>query len=379
MSRSTTAAFIASCALAAPVAAQAPGRLATTPQALLASPVFFQGKQIAVRATVVEEGPLTRLVVPVDEAAVKRRVVPQVFVYWKERPTRSEGEVRGQFWDLGRITPDDGRFTSYDLSTLVDTVTNGRWPAREEIYVVVGATMQDSPPSATPTVRSIAMAPDSHAGREVTVSGRFRGRNLYGDLPGPLNRSRWDFVLQSADAALWVSGARPRGRGFDLDPGRRVDTGRWLEVTGTVNVEGLSVWIEAKSMALGTAPDETPVEVAVPVVPRQPPPSVIFSAPVPEEIDVEVDTTIRVQFSRDMTSRSFEGRVAVRYAPSGAQPAPAPPAFSFRYNQGTRALQLEFDKPLERFTTIVVELREGITAADGQPLAPYTLTFTTGG
>ncbi len=33
--------------------------------------------------------------------------------------------------------------------------------------------------------------------------------------------------LQSADAAVWISGLRPRGRGFELDPGARVDTGRW--------------------------------------------------------------------------------------------------------------------------------------------------------
>jgi hypothetical protein len=361
------------------LAAQAPGRLATSPQGLLASPVFFHGRQIAVRAQVTQDGALTRLQVPIDEAAVARnRTIPQVFVFWKESSSRSEGEIRGEFWDLGRISVEDGRFSGYDFRTLVDTVTNGRWPAREEIFVVLGATIQEAQPPRGATVRAIVMTPDEYASRDLTVSGRFRGRNLYGDLPGPLNRSKWDFVLQSADAAVWITGLRPRGKGFDLDPGARVDTGRWLEVSGVVHVEGPAVWIEARSMQIAAPPQETPVDVVVPVAPRQPPPAVVFSAPVPEEIDVELDTSVRIQFSRDMDPRSFENRVRVRYVPAGAQPPAEPPDLSFTYNAGIRALQIKLAAPLARFAVVAVDLLEGITATDGQPLEPWTLRFTTG-
>lgn len=371
--------FALAVALATVTSAQPPRRLATSPQALLAAPVFFHGRQIAVRGEVTEERTLARLQVPLDEDTVARGgTVPQVFVFWKELPSRTRGEVRGEFWDLGRLSADDGRFSAYDFRTLIDSVLNGRWPAREEVFVILGATIQEVEPSPGATIREIAMAPDTFAGRDVTVSGRFRGRNLYGDLPGPVNKSRWDFVLHSADAAVWVTGMRPRGKGFDLDAGARVDTGRWLEVSGVVRVDGPAVWIEAKGMQLATAPQETPVEVVVPVTPRQPPPEVVFSAPVPEEIDVERDSTVRIQFSRDMDPRSFAGRVRVRYVPPPGQTAAAAPELSFRYNPGIRALEVKFAQPLERYTQVAVDLLEGISATDGQPLAPWTLRFTTG-
>jgi hypothetical protein len=361
------------------LSAQAPGRIATTPAALLASPVFFHGKQVAVRAQTVAAGDQSRLQIPVDEAELKKRNLPQVFVFWKERPSQEEGEIRGEFWDLGRINPDDGRFTTYDFKTLLETVTNGRWPGREELFVIVGAVMVDSPLPPNPTLRTIAIAPERYDNRQVTVAGRFRGRNLYGDLPGPLNKSKWDFVLQSADAAVWTTGLRPRGKGFDLDPGARVDTGRWLEVTGTVHTQGSSVWIEASSMQLASAPQETTVDVNVPPPPKAPPPAVVFSAPIQGEIDVERTTTVRIQFSWDMNGQTFRDRVRVTcVAPQGAAAVPPPP-FTATYNEGNRALQIKFGAELPRYQQVRVELLEGIQSVDGQALAPWTLTFTTGG
>ena len=116
----------------AAVQAQAPRRIATTPSALVASPVFFHGKQIAVRGNVSNVGELGRLQVAVDEADLKRRPGPQILIFWKEPPARTEGEIRGEFWDLGRINSDDGRFASYDFKPMLEAVTQGRWPAREE-------------------------------------------------------------------------------------------------------------------------------------------------------------------------------------------------------------------------------------------------------
>ena len=374
------AALVCAWAALAALSAQAPGRIATTPSALVASPVFFHGKQIAVRGEVVHAGDLSRLQIAVDEAQLKKRSTgPQVYVFWKERPSQTEGEIRGEFWDLGRLNSDDGRFRAYDFGTLVEGVMNGRWPGREELFVIVGAMMVDSALPPTPTLRSLVLAPDRYANREVTISGRFRGRNLYADLPGPLNRSKWDFVLQSADAAVWTSGLRPRGRNFDLDPGARADTGRWLKVTGVVRADGVNVWIEAKTMELSTPPEATAVDVDVPATPKAPPPTVVFSAPIPDENSVERNSTVRIQFSWDMDARSFRDRVRVTYAPAQGQASPPPPPeFTTTYNQGSRALQIKFAAQLERFQTIKVELLEGIVAIDGQALKPWSLTFTTG-
>jgi hypothetical protein len=42
-------------------------------------------------------------------------------------------------------------------------------------------------------------------------------------------------------------------------------------------------------------------------------------------------------------------------------------------------LELKFAKPLERFSTVTVDLLEGILGTDQQPLKPFTLTFSLGG
>lgn len=357
--------------------AQVARRIATTPASLVSSPVFFHGKQIAVRGDVSSAGDQGRLQVPVDEADLKKRNTPQIFIFWKEQPSRTEGEIRGEFWDLGRINSDDGRFTTYDFKPMLEAVTQGRWPAREELYVILGAVMVDSPLPPAPTLRALVLAPERYNNREVSVSGRFRGRNLYGDLPGPLNKSKWDFVLQSADAAVWTSGLRPRGRDFDLDPGARVDTGRWLKVTGIARADGTNVWIEAKSMELSSPPEETQVDISVPATPQAPPPTVVFSAPVPDEADVERNAVVRIQFSWDMDAKSFRDRVRVTYAPAQGE-APPPPAFTTSYSEGSRALTIKFATRLERFQTVRVELQNGIVAVDGQALKPWSLTFTTG-
>ena len=371
-------ALVLTCLGLASAIAQTASRVATTADLLLAYPVFFHGKQIVVRGSLEVAGSLTRLVTPQAVDASGRKPA-SIYVFWKERPSRADGEIRGEFWDLGRLREDDGRFTSYDFKPLLDATTGGRWPGREELYVVLGATLVDAPPPMSPTLRAIALSPERYADRGVTVVGRFRGRNLYGDLPAPINRSRWDFVVQSADGAIWVSGMRPKGKNFDLDASARVDTGRWLEVTGTVKKEGSNVWIEAESLQLATAPSETPVDIVTPVV-KEAPPQVIFSAPVADESDVTPTAAVRVQFSRDMDPRTFRDRVRVTYpSPPQGAPAPAAPVVTVAYRVGTRALEIKFGKPLERFLAVKGELLEGITAVDGQALPPWTLTFTTGG
>jgi hypothetical protein len=177
---------------------------------------------------------------------------------------------------------------------------------------------------------------------------------------------------------MWISGVRPKGRGFELDPSARVDTGRWVQVAGMVRREGSRSWIEARQIELSAAPDETAIEITVPPTPKEPPPTVVFSAPVPDETDVEPGVTVRIQFSRDMDSRTFKDRIRVSYQPQTAAPPPAPPAWAFAYNIGSRGIEIKFAKPLERFQTVRIELLDGVKAIDGEPMLPWTLTFSTG-
>jgi len=363
---------VCSAALTGAAAAQAPSRIATTPEALIAAPVFFHGKQVVVRRGTVEDGGLVKLA----------STAKPIFVFWKERASGApDKEVRGEFWDLGRLERNDPRFATLDLARVLDAASQGQWPARDRVFLILNATAAESPLPPDATIRAIALAPEAYKDRTVTLVGRFRGANLFGDLAQPVAKSRWDFVLQSADGAVWVTGLRPRGKGFDLDTGSRVDTGRWLQVTGTVRHDGTLPWIEATAIAPATAPTETPVEVVVPQAPRQPAPQVIFSAPLTGETDVEPTVTVRIQFSRDMDAASFRGHVRAGYVGEPARGAPAAaPAFSFRYNEGNRALEIKFTTPLDRFRQVRVELGEGIqSAVDNQPLAPWSLTFTTGG
>jgi hypothetical protein len=304
-----------------------------------------------------------------------------VFVFWRDSPSAPRNsEVRGEFWDLGRLERTDSRFSHVNFQPLLDTASNGQWPAREQVFLILNASTAESPLPAEPSIRALALAPDQYVGKGVSVTGRFRGANLYADLPhGAGTRGRWDFVLQSADAAIWVTGVRPRGQGFDYDINSRIDTGRWVQVAGTVRREGPLAWIEATSIAAATAPTETTVEVALPP-PPQPRPEVVFSAPTAGETDAERAGPIRIQFSRDMDGRTFTNRVKVSYTGAAAPGAPPPPAFTVRYVDGNRALELRFASPLDRYRTVKVDLLEGILSnVDNQPLPPYSLTFTTGG
>jgi hypothetical protein len=78
-----------------------------------------------------------------------------------------------------------------------------------------------------------------------------------------------------------------------------------------------------------------------------------------------------------MIDKSFGGRVRIHYG-GATPPSVAPPNFTVTYNDGNRSIEIRFKDPLAQFQTVVIELQEGITAIDGQPLKPWTLKFMTG-
>jgi hypothetical protein len=354
-------------ACSADASGQTSPRVATTAEALVAAPVFFQGKHVAVRRATVQNAGVTELA---DTAK-------PVAVFWREQPSSaSDVEVRGEFWDLGRLPKDDPRLTGVDLAPLLQATNRGEWPPRDRVFVILNATTVESPLPSDPSVRTLALAPEHYDGKSVTVVGRFRGANLFGDLPVPVSKGRWDFVIESADGAIWVTGMRPRGKNFNLDPTARLDTGHWLQVTGIVRNGEPLPWIEATALAEAAAPTEAVVEVPAPVI-REPPPVVVFSAPVQADTDVVRNAPIRIQFSRDMDPKSFENQIRVAYV--GGQGAAAPPPFTFKYDEGTRALEIKFNVPLDPFRQVKVDLLNGIVSAgDNQPIAQWSLTYTTG-
>lgn len=361
--------------LAVALVAQPQTRVATTVEALTTYPVFFHSRQVVARGTLAQRDGLWSLASP--DGARRVHILAR-----NAQPQEGPAEVRGEFWDLGRLQQEDPRLSGYDIDRLLERVSQGRWPAQGQVFVL--AMELAGPPAAPPstqstTIRAIALDPEKYDGQKVTVTGRFRGVNLYGDLPQSPSRSRYDFVLQSADGALWVTGLQPKGKNFSLDRNARVDTGRWLEVTGTIGRGAGLVWIDAEKIALGTAPEPAAVvEVAVPKV--GPSPEVSFSLPTPDDTDVETTIVVRIQFSRDMDGSTLKDRVRVRYSTPPTEGGPAePPPFGVAYRDGNRVLEIKFKQKLDRFRGVEVELLDGIAAFDGARLAtPWKLAFTTG-
>ena len=112
-------------------------------------------------------------------------------------------------------------------------------------------------------------------------------------------------------------------------------------------------------------------------------PEAVFSAPTQDESDVALNTTVRIQFSRDLDPATIKGHVRVSYLDAQTRERGefvTPSAeFTTAYNAANRVLEIRFAKPLERFRTLKVELLEGILGVDQQPLKPWTLTFGLGG
>ena len=351
---------------------QPAGRKATTVSALLAYPVFFHGERVAVRAESWADQESTWLIAGDAKVLTLGEPVP--------RPG-DHVEVRATFWDVGRLNRDDPRLARFNLGDLSEALFRKPWPSIGELPVLIVESTLPATRLPAASVRTLALEPEAYEGERVTVTGRFRGRNLYGDLPDAPGLGRWEFVLQSADGAIWVTGIRPRGRDFDLDVTARVDTGRWLEVTGVIHGTRDLVRLEGTDVEL-VQPPAAAAPTAVEAAPRPAlPPEVIFSAPTQDDVDIVPDTLVRIQFSRDIDPESFEDQVRIGYhgEESFERGQPPPIEFDVAYLKRNRVLEIRFTEPLERFRTVEVELLDGITATDGAVLPPWTLTFALGG
>jgi hypothetical protein len=352
-----------------PAVAQTGSRRLTTVDALRQFPGYFHLQPVLLRGELAMAG--ARVMLRSDEQEVR-------LVLNDARHLEGLVEVRAQLIDVGRLEPGDPRLSNYGPRD------EDRWPRPGEELLLSATSIAPAQPNTTPSVRALALEPWKFEGQAVTLVGQFRGRNLFGDLPDAPKKSRYDFVLKVADAAVWVTGLRPRGKGFDLNVDARVDTSRWVEVNGLVRHERGLVTLEAARIAAAEEPKLTsePEEPDVPPPPPQPV-EVVFSSPSEGEADVAVGSSVRLQFSRGLNPDTLKGRIRIAYLGAEAierGEAQAPSVeFNTSYDGATRAVEITFSKPLERFRTVRVQLLEGIEAFDGGPLAPWTLTFSVGG
>ncbi len=364
----------------ATVLAQAATRRATNLTTLLAYPGFFHGRPIVIVGNVGIETDQLRLS---DDNG-------SIHLIFKGTAPDGLDEVRGEFWDLGRMKPDDLRLSTYDLRQTFKIDPDAPWPRPGDVTAIVATAVASTATPQQASIRAIVLNPSHFLDEKVAITGQFSGRNLLGEMPDAPGRSRYDFVLRSSDAAIWVTNMRPKlkdanGKDLELGLDARIDTGRWLTLRGTVQqARGLLLLdAEAGSLALAKPPTETHTEEEPIRVPAGPPPEVIFSAPTQDETDVLMTTTVRIQFSRDLDQATLKGHIKPHYLESQSteRGEPVTPAveFTYQYAAANRVLEIKFTKPLERFRSLKLDLVDGILGTDGQPLKPWTLTFMLGG
>lgn len=353
----------------APLSAQSARYMPTTLAALDAYPSFFHRQAVVVRA--VPEGDLRDVFVSDGDRRIRAlRVAPPV------ADERDLLEIEGTFWDAGRLQPDDPRLAGHGIAAMSERLLGKPWPSSGELRVLIADDTQRADRPDNATIRTISLEPARYRGRTVTVTGRFRARNLFGDLPEAPGATRDDFVLQSGDAAVWIVGMEPKGDGFDFDVMARVDTNRWLQVTGVVGGDDYLTTIEAGRLAPVERPAPAAARREAPRPEQRLPAEVIFSAPTQDDDGVALDAPVRFQFSRDMSPDSFAGNVRAAYVGAGEAGALE---LSVEYRARNRVLNVRFAEPLRPYRPVEVTLGEGVLALDGAALVPYTLRFATGG
>jgi len=369
MRRPALALAIVCCLLGTQTSAQPAARRGTTIAALRSYPGFYHQQLVSVIGAVKAESVENARLVS-DEATLR--------LIARELPREGKLEARGQFLDIGRMSQDDPRLIPFNLADRIRAIYPERWPRPGEELVLLLSGTTPPPPAADatmPPLRTVALEPARFEGQRISVLGQFRGRNLFGDLPEAPAPAKWQFVLRSTDAALWIMGLQPKGKTFNFDPVKRLDSGRWVKVQGTVRTAKGLTWLEGTTIELAQAPAESVTEVEI-APPPPPPVEVLFTAPTEGETDVRIGERVRLQLSRDLNPASLKDRVRITYAKAATEHRVA---FAFTYAKENRALEIKPTEPLEPFRLVRIEFLEGITGTDGGALAPFTITFTTGG
>jgi Big-like domain-containing protein len=355
-------ALCVACASLQSIYAQTSGRHLTTIDALRRFSGYFHLQNVVLRGEFVDSGRRVLLRGGDNEM--------QVMLADAVSTMAGPVEVRGQLIDVGRLMPSDPRLGRYENKPDPDN-----WPKPGEELVLNVTGVLKAEPESMPTIRAIALEPWKYEGQSVSITGQFGGRNLFGDVPASPAKDRYDFVLRTTEGAVWITGLRPKGKGFDLNVDARVDTSHWLQVSGIVKRDRALVLLEGKTLTEAQAPTTRVVVEEAPPPPKEPG-EIVFSSPTDGETSVSPTAPIRVQFSRGIDPPTLSGHFRLSYvggeAPAGTVDIQA------TYDIGTHAVALKLSKPLEAFRTVKLELLDGVKTFDGAPVRPWSVTFSLG-
>ena len=287
------------------------------------------------------------------------RIAPvrEVAREWEEASLKMMGrdvEITGVFLEIGGQTQ------------------GGQSPYGVQFWTFTG------PPEKEPTgeikapevsLEKLVATPGKRDGQMIRVVGKFRGKNLYGDLPASTQRTSADWVIKDDLYAIWVTGRKPKGTGWELDASLKRDTGKWIEVIGKPETIRGVTYIKAVRIQLTTPPSAT-ADVKPPPPPEKPrkPPVVVFGLPLDGDGEVAPDRRFVVQFSKDMDENTFNGHVVLRYT-GPVQPGDrAFVGLRLTYDRGRRALTVDPGDTLRPRRQIELILLPGISDIDGLTL-----------
>ena len=153
--------LVALVSLATALTAQPSPRRATNIAALLNYPAFYQMRPVVIVGTLAlrDNG---RLQIT-DETGTLQ-------VIFKGTSPDGLAEVRGEFWDLGRMKADDPRLSTLDLRTTFGVDPEGPWPRSARCWPSSPASINAATPPSLPSVRSMVLFPARY--REQKRHGR---------------------------------------------------------------------------------------------------------------------------------------------------------------------------------------------------------------
>jgi hypothetical protein len=222
------------------------------------------------------------------------------------------------------------------------------------------------------SLEKLVSNPGKRDGQMIRVVGKFRGRNLYGDLPIRTQRTTADWVIKDDLYAIWVTGKKPKGAGWELDSGLKRDTGKWVEVIGKPETVRGVTYLKAVRIQLTPPPSARADVKPPPPPPEKPrkPPVVVFALPLDGDGEVAPDSRFVVQFSKDMDETTFNGHVFLRYTGPVLPGDRAFDGLKLTYDRGRRALTVDPGDLLRPRRQIELILLPGISDIDGMTLIP---------